>query len=107
MPGNLISGLTGAPAVLIATQITKKKWKKGGKDNCFAALARARGRWGEQAVSADGDVIGIDPGTTQSLVGVADAGFPILLEDGWESWMTRSVVYYAKDGMVVGEEEAG
>jgi molecular chaperone DnaK len=33
-------------------------------------------------MSADTDVIGIDLGTTQSLVGVVDAGFPILLADG-------------------------
>ena len=40
-------------------------------------------------MSADADVIGIDPGTTQSLVGVVDAGFPILLADRRESRMTR------------------
>ena len=57
-------------------------------------------------MSADADVIGIDLGTTQSLVGVVDAGFPILLADGRGSRMTRSVVYYAKDGMVVVGEEA-
>ena len=38
-------------------------------------------------------IIGIDLGTTQSLVGVVDAGFPILLADGQGSRMTRSVVY--------------
>ena len=57
-------------------------------------------------MSADADVIGIDLGTTQSLVGVVDAGFPILLADGRGSRMTRSVVYYAKDGTVVVGEEA-
>ena len=40
-------------------------------------------------MSADADVIGIDPGTTQSLVGVVDAGFPILLADERGSRMTR------------------
>ena len=49
-------------------------------------------------MSADADVIGIDLGTTQSLVGVVDAGFPILLADGRGSRMTRSVVDDAKDG---------
>ena len=57
-------------------------------------------------MSADGDIIGIDLGTTQSLVGVVDAGFPILLADGRGSRMTRSVVYYAKDGTAVAGEEA-
>lgn len=53
-------------------------------------------------MSADAEVIGIDPGTTQSLVGVVDAGFPILLADRRESRMTRSVVYYGQ-----GQEGAG
>ena len=55
-------------------------------------------------MSADADVIGIDLGTTQSLVGAVDAGFPILLAEGRGSGMTRVVVYYAKDGTVGGEE---
>ena len=54
-------------------------------------------------MSADGDIIGIDPGTTQSLVGVVDAGFPILLADGRGSRMTRSAAYDAKDGTVRGD----
>jgi molecular chaperone DnaK len=49
-------------------------------------------------MSADADVIGNDPGTTQSLVGVVDAGFPILLADARGRRMTRSVVDDAKDG---------
>jgi len=51
-------------------------------------------------------IIGIDLGTTQSLVGVVEAGFPILLADGQGSRMTRSVVYYGKEGQapVVGAE---
>ena len=57
-------------------------------------------------MSADADVIGIDLGTTQSLVGVVDAGCPILLAVGRGSRMTRSVVYYAKDGTAVVGEEA-
>ncbi|MDB6069415.1 MAG: dnaK, partial [Verrucomicrobiales bacterium] len=50
--------------------------------------------------------IGIDLGTTQSLVGVVDAGFPILLADAQGSRMTRSVVYYggAEAAPVVGAE---
>ena len=57
-------------------------------------------------MSADADIIGIDLGTTQSLVGVVDSGFPILLADDRGSRMTRSVVYYGKDSAaaVVGEE---
>lgn len=53
-----------------------------------------------------GDIIGIDLGTTQSLVGVVDSGFPILLADGQGSRMTRSVVYFGGEGTapVVGED---
>ncbi len=57
-------------------------------------------------MSIPGDIIGIDLGTTQSLVGVVDSGFPILLADGQGSRMTRSAVYYGINGAgpVVGEE---
>lgn len=57
-------------------------------------------------MSAESDVIGIDLGTTQSLVGVVDSGFPILLADRRGSRLTRSVVYYGAGGAapVVGEE---
>ena len=48
----------------------------------------------------DADIVGIDLGTTQSLIGVVEAGFPILLADETGSRMTRSVVYYGKDGAV-------
>ena len=47
-------------------------------------------------MSDDADIIGIDLGTTQSLVGVVEAGFPILLADDRGSRMTRSVVAYDK-----------
>ena len=39
-------------------------------------------------------IAGIDLGTTQSLIGVVDAGFPILLADAEGSRMTPSAVYY-------------
>jgi molecular chaperone DnaK len=57
-------------------------------------------------MSDDADIIGIDLGTTQSLVGIVEAGFPILLADARGSRMTRSVVAYGKNGAppVVGEE---
>lgn len=59
-----------------------------------------------EATEIAGDIIGIDLGTTQSLVGVVEAGFPILLADSQGSRMTRSVVYYGKDAAepVVGTE---
>ncbi len=41
-----------------------------------------RGRVGGEAMSTDADGIGIDLGTTQSLVRVVDAGFPISLAEG-------------------------
>ncbi|CAN5769058.1 molecular chaperone DnaK [soil metagenome] len=48
-------------------------------------------------------ILGIDLGTTNSLVGVVDSGFPILLADGAGSRLTPSMVHYAKDdAMTVG-----
>ena len=44
------------------------------------------------------DIAGIDLGTTNSLIGVVDAGFPILLADDQGSRLTPSVVYFPKDG---------
>ena len=43
-------------------------------------------------------IIGIDLGTTNSLVGVVDSGFPILLADEHGSRSTPSVVCIAEDG---------
>ena len=45
-----------------------------------------------------GKIIGIDLGTTNSLIGVMEAGFPILMagEDGER--LTPSVVHFPKDG---------
>ena len=45
-------------------------------------------------------ILGIDLGTTNSLVGVVDSGFPILLADADGNRLTPSVVHYAKDGGV-------
>lgn len=44
------------------------------------------------------DIAGIDLGTTNSLIGVVDAGFPILLADGQGSRLTSSAVYFPSDG---------
>ena len=46
-------------------------------------------------------ILGIDLGTTNSLVGVVDSGFPILLADADGNRLTPSVVHYAKDGGAV------
>ncbi len=43
-------------------------------------------------------IAGIDLGTTQSLIGVVDAGFPLLLADEGGSRLTPSAVYYPADG---------
>lgn len=43
-------------------------------------------------------ILGIDLGTTNSLVGVVDSGFPILLADGDGQRLTPSVVYYPPVG---------
>ncbi len=48
-------------------------------------------------------ILGIDLGTTNSLVGVVDSGFPILLADAEGSRSTPSAVAYGRDGtMAVG-----
>ncbi len=44
------------------------------------------------------DIVGIDLGTTNSLIGVMDAGFPILLADADGARLTPSVVHFQKDG---------
>ncbi len=44
------------------------------------------------------DIVGIDLGTTNSLIGVMEAGFPILLADGNGARLTPSVVHFPEDG---------
>ena len=49
-------------------------------------------------------ILGIDLGTTNSLVGVVDSGFPILFADKNGSRITPSVVSYSNnDDPIVGE----
>jgi len=49
-------------------------------------------------------ILGIDLGTTNSLVGVVDSGFPILFADSEGSRITPSVVWYSKGNPpIVGE----
>lgn len=45
-------------------------------------------------------ILGIDLGTTNSLVGVVDSGFPILLADQNGDRSTPSAVHYAADGRI-------
>ncbi len=44
------------------------------------------------------DIVGIDLGTTNSLIGVMEAGFPILLADKNGSRLTPSVVHFPAEG---------
>jgi molecular chaperone DnaK len=44
------------------------------------------------------DIVGIDLGTTNSLIGVMDSGFPILIADRDGSRLTPSVVYFPETG---------
>lgn len=44
------------------------------------------------------DIVGIDLGTTNSLIGVMDSGFPILIADSEGHRLTPSVVYFPKNG---------
>ena len=46
-------------------------------------------------------ILGIDLGTTNSLVGVVDSGFPILLADKQGQRLTPSAVNYAADGSLI------
>ncbi len=52
-------------------------------------------------MSAPSFILGIDLGTTNSLVGVVDSGFPILLADESGSRLTPSAVNYAADGQIL------
>ena len=44
------------------------------------------------------DIVGIDLGTTNSLIGVMEAGFPILLADANGERLTPSVVHFPEAG---------
>jgi molecular chaperone DnaK len=44
-------------------------------------------------------IVGIDLGTTNSLIGVMDAGFPILIADRNGARLTPSVVHFPRDGV--------
>jgi molecular chaperone DnaK len=46
-------------------------------------------------------ILGIDLGTTNSLVGVVDSGFPILLADEHGQRLTPSAVNFAADGSII------
>jgi molecular chaperone DnaK len=48
--------------------------------------------------SAMDDIVGIDLGTTNSLIGILEAGFPILLADAEGNRLTPSVVFFPEDG---------
>jgi molecular chaperone DnaK len=52
-------------------------------------------------LSSTSPILGIDLGTTNSLVGVVDSGFPILLADEHGSRLTPSAVNYAADGGII------
>src|SRR3954452_15075424 len=53
------------------------------------------------------EIVGIDLGTTNSLIGVMDAGFPILLADKNGARLTPSVVHFPADGLpLVGQPAA-
>ncbi len=49
------------------------------------------------SLASQGPIVGIDLGTTNSLIGVYDAGFPILLADEEGSRLTPSVVFYPEE----------
>ncbi|CAA9224979.1 MAG: Chaperone protein DnaK [uncultured Chthoniobacterales bacterium] len=53
------------------------------------------------------DIVGIDLGTTNSLIGIMDAGFPILLADANGERLTPSVVHFSGAGApIVGRPAA-
>ncbi len=49
-------------------------------------------------MNQDDVIVGIDLGTTNSLIGVVEAGFPILLADEQGARLTPSAVYFPPDG---------
>lgn len=51
-------------------------------------------------------IAGIDLGTTNSLIGVYESGFPTLLADADGNRLTPSVVHYAADGSILVGREA-
>ena len=53
------------------------------------------------------DIVGIDLGTTNSLIGIMDAGFPILLADAGGERLTPSVVHFPASGEPVVGRAAG
>ena len=53
------------------------------------------------------DIVGIDLGTTNSLIGIMDAGFPILLADDAGERLTPSVVHFQADSEPVVGRAAG
>ena len=63
------------------------------------------GRWRRGRFWAVGKIIGIDLGTTNSLVAIVESGIPLVLADGQGRRLTPSVVRVAADGEpVVGWE---
>ena len=63
------------------------------------------GRWGRGRFRAVGKIIGIDLGTTNSLVAIVESGIPLVLADGQGRRLTPSVVRVPSDGEpVVGWE---
>ena len=44
------------------------------------------------------DIVGIDLGTTNSLIGIMEAGFPLILADSEGERLTPSVVHFPNDG---------
>lgn len=58
-------------------------------------------------MAAMGDIIGIDLGTTNSLVAAVDSGFPYVIADGEGQRMTASVVHFSDEGDGAGEVWAG
>lgn len=53
------------------------------------------------------EIVGIDLGTTNSLIGVMEAGFPILLADAEGERLTPSVVHFPESGEPVVGRAAG
>jgi molecular chaperone DnaK len=44
------------------------------------------------------EIVGIDLGTTNSLIGLMDSGFPVLIADKEGSRLTPSVIYFPEKG---------
>src|SRR5688500_13990785 len=92
----------GRSACVGATgRVVKSTMKRGGerwRRSCVTTLTAADARMQEDTMAK---VIGIDLGTTNSVVAVMEGGEPVVIPNQEGSRLTSSVVAFAKDGEIL------